>query len=81
MSFLSAEAQTSKGNNKRPYTIEEDQTICQGLEDGLSASTIVESLEEAGHQRTVLSVRYRVTKLREAAEKFDSLEEFHKASK
>lgn len=75
--FLSANAMTSKSNNRRPYTLSEDQVICNGLEAGDSASTIVESLTEVGHERTVLSVRYRITTLRDAAGKYESLEDFH----
>ena len=77
-SFLSASAQKSQSGSKRPYTIEEDRVICAGLENGDAVSTIVENLQQAGHERTVLSLRYRVTKLREAAEKFETLEAFHK---
>jgi len=81
MSFLSKQAQTSKSNNKRPYTIEEDRLICAGLEEGITASAIVDSLAEEDFERSVLSIRYRISKLREAADEFDSLEAFHKASK
>jgi len=80
-SFLSDSAKKSAGNGKRPYTIAEDTIICQGLEDGDSASVIVGSLAEEGYERTVLSVRYRVSKLREVAEKYETLEEFHKVTK
>ena len=79
--FLSANAMKSNSSNRRPYTIEEDQVICVGLEDGDSASVIVESLVEAGHERTVLSVRYRISALRAAAEKFESLEALHASKK
>jgi len=79
MGFLSNDAMTSKSNNRRPYTLAEDMIICQGLEDGDSAAVIVESLAAEDHTRTVLSVRYRITTLRDAANKFESLEEFHQS--
>ena len=75
--FLSAEAMTSKNNNRRPYTLTEDQLICTGLEDGDSASVIVEALAAKGYTRTVLSIRYRITALRDAASKYSTLEDFH----
>jgi len=77
MAFLSTEAMQKNGQGRTPYTIEEDRVIVQGLENGETATTIVESLESAGHGRTVLSVRYRIGALRAASEKHDSLEALH----
>ena len=75
-SFLSTTAMTSK-STKRPYKIEEDRIICEGLEDGDTVREISNALESEGFDRTVLSLRYRVAKLREAAEKYETLEAFH----
>jgi len=77
MGFLSTTAMQSNASNRRPYTIPEDQVIVDGLEAGNSASEIAEALEAKGHARTVLSVRYRISTLRAAAEKFETLEAFH----
>jgi hypothetical protein len=75
MSFLSSSA--TQGRTRNSYAIEEDRIIVNGLEDNKSAAEIVTNLAGAGFHRSLLSVRYRVTVLRAASEKFDSLELFH----
>lgn len=75
--FLSDNAMKSNASNRRPYTVPEDQVIVDGLEAGSAASAIVESLTSTGFERTVLSVRYRINALREAADKYETLEAFH----
>ena len=77
MSFLSAAAH-SNATNRKAYSIEEDRVIVLGLEEGETVSAIVKLLESEGFERSVLSVRYRVGRLREVSEKYDTLEAFHK---
>ena len=76
MAFMSARAQATR-NGKRPYSIEEDRLIVEGLEDGLTASQIEDELAAHGYTRTVLSLQYRIGALRKASKKFDTLEEYH----
>ena len=76
MAFLTAAAQ-SNATNRKPYSIEEDRVIVLGLEEQMSVSAIVDLLAEEGFERSKLSIQYRVRVLRDASEKFATLEAFH----
>jgi len=74
--FLSQKAQKNT-SNRQEYVIDEDRVIVDGLEQEKSASEIAEQLVAAGFNRTAVSVRYRIQRLRAECDKFETLEEFH----
>ena len=77
--FLSSNVMTSRNNNRRPYTLDEDRAICDGLENGDSVSAIAASLTGNNFERSEFSVRHRIGVLRNAASKYDTLEDFHRS--
>lgn len=74
--FLSQKAQKNT-SNRQEYVIDEDRIIVDGLEGEQSASEIAESLQEKGFDRTAVSVRYRIQRLRAECDKHETLEAFH----